>query len=120
MLTLKQTLDTIADAYETKPEDRTERQKHLTSSGICHALTNLLDRGYILTPDYSLMIGIVEGEVIRLRMLPYRLIRSFTYDGRIQNSFLRSGYFYLLRTREGDETRAAFCRKQAAMLEGEK
>ena len=93
MLTLKQTWGLIAEAFETKPEDRTAKQEELTWSGICYALLLLRDESE-MTPDrYRLMKNTVEDHV------PVADSGLYLYEA----------YLCANDDPEGDAIRANFC-----------
>lgn len=100
MLTLKQTWGLIAEAFETKPEDRTAKQEELTWSGICCALLLLRDESEITQDRYRLMDNTVKD------CLPVADSGVYLYEA----------YLCAVGDPEGDAIRANFCREQAAKL----
>ena len=98
MLTLKQTWDTMAEAYDTKPEDRTAWQAGHASEGICVVAAWMC---------LEFMIDVETRDEIEH-------LANAEVEGREGNP----DWPYMAPTNclEGDAIRTKFCRKQAAKL----
>ena len=94
-MTERQAWKTIAEAFETKPEDRTDEQKRVTREGICNASAAMR--------NMKCITGALSGKIESIAMKATRGLKSHPH-------------LCDLRTPEGDAIRAAFCREQARKL----
>lgn len=92
-MTLKEAFLVIAEAFETSPPERTEKQKKITSMGLCHSVV-YLERYTDLSPADK-KVGIAK-------------IREHVPEGK--------AYIWLTGGRENDLKRGALARKIAEGL----